>query len=450
MSSASRLIFSLLRDAKAAVTLILVCCAGPADDSLASGEGRARTEVTSARVETAVIAASNPDTTTHSLTSRGGILGISANGGGYINYLRFPGGSEDIVGPTSSSYGRGGQSTLRDELHSRVYNPTQAGFNEDCGTPVTVVVKPDQLVLPKRRVALWKGDGKYDFTADESICADPYDQDGGNTDVDAFADPGGQASEVTSNFDYNGSYRTCESIDPGVTIPCWRHYHAYGYRRGPGNTMAQFHSGLVATEPHGPFTEPVLDTSYLSGWVIQDGFTTTKSDLASVPATFSLRFDTDRWEGNYNHYYIPDSDSFETVAAGSIPRKIVDGIAPLIIVGSSSNPNAGRALGIYRSDSHINNRSNIRFNAGGEVVERFDRTLRDPQGRRRIVLLDNATLVNGKMHLIGIRAENAGILHPSRTQWQSEGIYEALHAEYFILLGTPREIVDNAKLMHPM
>jgi hypothetical protein len=397
------------------------------------------------------------DSTTHTLRSNGGTLGISEYGGGYINRLIFPGTTTDVVGSTSATFGRGGQSALRDHLHSRVYNPTQAGFNEQCGTHVKIDSNPSsnptQLVLRERRVALWKGDGKYDFTANETTCADPYDDDGRNTDDDNYPnddyDASGnptvaQSSEVTSNFDFGGSYKTCESIDSRVTIPCFRHYFMYSYRRFPGTHMAQFLSGTLS----GPESGPVLDTSLLD-LQIEPGVTTRESDLAHAKVAFMLRFDAALWDAPYTFTYDPETDALSPASAGAVRRYVGENHGPLVIVASSDETDAGRALGVYRPENHINRQSNLRIDASGNVLERFNRDMYDGD-TRLIEMTTNPGSANGKMQVVGFSSENRGILHPQRTQWQAAGIYEAYHGEYFILMGTPQAIVDAARILYPL
>ena len=401
----------------------------------------------------ALIKESNPRTTTHSLISEGGELGISAYGGGYINRLKFPNSPANLIGPVAGSYGRGGQSTLRDDLHSHVYNPTQAGFNETCGTEVKISPKPNatnptELVLPGRRLALWKGDGKYDFTSKEDVCVDPYSETepewsalyGGEKDVDDYDDPGSQVTEVTSNFDYNGSYKTCESIGHSVGIPCFRHYFQYSYRRSASHHLAQFLDGELLV---GSGKTPVLDPSFL-GYEIEPGRAAAKYDMAGVRVAFNLRFDQAIWDAKYTFTYDLSTNSLAPAETGAVRRYVGIRYAPLVIVAARDTPDAGRAIAVYRPRNHINASSNLRLDEDGNVTDRFNRDALTDAGEPNIQLQTNPAAANGKEQVLGFACENRGIFRP-----KSDGTYESYHGEYFIMMGTPDEIVAAAMVIHP-
>ncbi len=131
-----------------------------------------------------IIAHSDNRITTHKLTSgpSGFEIGITANGGGVINYVNFPG-IGDIMKLASDRYGRAGQLAFRDTSHGGSYNPTQAGYNEDIGTKCKVIKEGNKLIVPQRGMALWFGDKRNDFTQWENIASDSYDNDGGNSDT---------------------------------------------------------------------------------------------------------------------------------------------------------------------------------------------------------------------------------------------------------------------------
>lgn len=107
-------------------------------------------------------------------------IGITDNAGGIINSLIIPGIGDVVVDPTSSSsYGRAGQSSIRDAAHSGLFNPTQAGFHEELGTPVNIRAvsggnilsnnhkEYKTLIVSPFQMSLWYGDGRYDFTTNE-------------------------------------------------------------------------------------------------------------------------------------------------------------------------------------------------------------------------------------------------------------------------------------------
>ena len=94
-----------------------------------------------------VVSTSDPSVVTHRLKIGDIEIGFSDQGGGYLNYLDV-GDGKNIV---SARYGRGWQGSLRDELHSGRYNPTQAGFTDFAGTPVTLVLTDKRLSIPTCR-----------------------------------------------------------------------------------------------------------------------------------------------------------------------------------------------------------------------------------------------------------------------------------------------------------
>ncbi len=191
-----------------------------------------------------VITPSDPSITTDTITSGDMTIGINSNGGGVMNYLSIPG-VGNIFGPQSVKYGRSGQSAIRDGLHSGKYNPTQAGFNETLGTQCIIEKQFERLVLPARPVALWYGDGAWDFTEWENIGPDPYN-DGGNSDQDEIDErqlAGKQNTEVKSEFDYSGFYGDYKGKG-GIEIACVRHYFEYRFVRPPGHCLSQFGPGL--------------------------------------------------------------------------------------------------------------------------------------------------------------------------------------------------------------
>lgn len=110
-----------------------------------------------------IIALSDPTITTHELTSGDFTLGVTDYGGGSINKMVIPG-VGDISTREADRYGRMGQMAFRDSLHGGRYNPTQAGFYEYLGTQCEITTNPGKLTLEPRGIALWHGDGQYDFT----------------------------------------------------------------------------------------------------------------------------------------------------------------------------------------------------------------------------------------------------------------------------------------------
>ncbi|MDF7822586.1 hypothetical protein P4B35_01070 [Pontiellaceae bacterium B12227] len=175
-----------------------------------------------------VVAAENdPSLTTHTLSSGDFELGVSDFGGGYINRLALPG-IGDVMGFQADRYGRGGQSAIRDDLHGKRYNPTQAGFSDPAGTVCRVLETLDNsaLVVAPRPCCLYRGDGQFDFTEWENLANDGYAESGGSNDWDSIDESllsGRQATEITSEFDYYCTYEVCTNATG------FRHYYEYRF-----------------------------------------------------------------------------------------------------------------------------------------------------------------------------------------------------------------------------
>jgi len=172
-----------------------------------------------------IIANNDPTVTTHILKSGELTLGFTDFGRGMINQVILSG-VGDMTTESTKKYGRGCQTSLRDEAHGGIYNPTQAGFNETLGTECEVTKTPGKIVIEPRGCALWYGDGRYDFTQWENIGPDYNGKDDGNLDEDGLDEsnlPGKQATEVYSEFDYYGTYEDYLSKF-GIKTTFVRHY----------------------------------------------------------------------------------------------------------------------------------------------------------------------------------------------------------------------------------
>lgn len=365
------------------------------------------------------------DVTTHQITSAGAILGISDKGGGYINKLVLPG-IGDVIGAAAGRYGRGGQVTIRDELHGRKYNPTQAGFTDRSGTHVEVQLRGNEIVLPRRPLSLWHGDRQFDFIEWENLAADPYTGDGGKSDVDGIDEsalPGKQADEITSEFDFVGRYSNA-SDGVRVKIPAFRFEYEFRYARKP-KAILQFHSKTAAYKP----AEAVADISVEMPAGVHPA---TATSLSKLLMNATIRGDKSVWAPST---VFTVDDRGQLVAgrpSGGDDEEEGSSNGSLVILASGTDPGKGVAIGYYQPPSRVNTYNVVGRSASDDAAKYEDRRVTRRQ------LLGNMSRT-GDMWLMGTRVYSTGLLSPIQT---ANGIYEAVRGESFILIGTPREILD--------
>jgi len=400
----------------------------------------------------AIIAQSGKaDTTTHTLSSGNVTLGIGSFGGGYINQLVLPG-VGDIVGTTSSRFGRGGQSALRDRLHKAVYNPTQAGFSDVAGTSVRVRASSQSLVVPPRRLALYNGDGNYDFVESTDLAPDGYSPP--DADQDNYNDTGSQLDEVSSEFDFYGSYKNCRD-GRTVTIPCFKHYYEYRFvrTRQEVNTLRQFINGVMSADGSSVLDHTLLAKSVTDryGPAIAN---TDAYDLGTLISRWTLRFDNAVWNPGFLFYLKRDHSltravtrqgaRSEAALLNKIGRPLEAGYEKALILSTASNPTQGLALALYKPGSTAN--------AEPVVTKTFDgRALQHESRRTSDDMFDNnATLsnveLNRNMSKVGFTDLFSGLLNPSKLNSSStappDRKYELLRSEVYLLVGTAAQIRD--------
>lgn len=371
------------------------------------------------------------DTTSHEIASGGVVLGVSDKGGGYINKLVLPG-IGDVIGKHAARYGRGGQVALRDGLHDGVYNPTQAGFTDSAGSPCSVEkISAGKLFVPQRPVALWNGDGKYDFTEWENLAADPYTDDGGDSDRDGIDEaslPDKQAGEITSEFDLIVTYENAmDGVD--VKIPAFRFGYEFRFVRTPGHALKQFGKGTRAYRAGAARS----DRSRLAP---AGDHPSGENSLTDIALASTVRGDKSVWDPKYAFVLTKDG-SLELLKPPTRRAFFRHGKCSngLIVMSRDKNPDAGPAIGYYQPcNSH---------NIHGVVGRKYrDGTMEYSDDR----IVDGKVLANDArtpgMWLMGVNMEYTGLLNNSETP---PGIYEAIRGESFILVGTPNEIVAATK-----
>jgi len=388
-----------------------------------------------------IIAVSDPTKTTHQLTSGNFTIGLTNLGGGVINQVLIPG-IGDIMDVQTKSYGRCGQSAIRDRAHGGVYNPTQAGFNETLGTVCQLDQTPGKIVVQPRGVALWYGDGNYDFTRWENIGADPYtentlfggalnasDQDGIDEENIAV-DVNGvvytkQEAEVYSEWDYYGTYEDYMGKS-GITTPAIRHYFEYRFDRLPGHCINQFRTGTLLWSPANLRT----NISHVNPAGV---FTGTDKDMNTMLTGWSLRHDRSKWKPQYS--YFRNNDKSWTISLADSTTIPATNDELVFIIADSNNPATGKALGLYRPNTDINQYPVVGVNENtGAIVYKDD---------RQVIFGDSSRITKNMfriptMSLYGFSQQISGMINRTRLDSQ---VFETLRAEYFLFYGTPNQIM---------
>lgn len=377
------------------------------------------------------------DVTTHEISSGGVVLGISEYGGGYINKLVIPG-VGDIIAKHAARYGRGGQVSIRDRLHGLRYNPTQGGFSDTAGTHVAIEQPAKgRLFMRPRPVALWNGDGKYDFTEWENLARDPYPHDKGNSDSDNIDESnlvGKQATEITSEFDLTTSY---DDVWDGekIRIPAFRFSFEFRFVREPGHAISQFGKG---TPIHDPSAEAV-DRSNLAP---PGNHPSAEDSLTGVILASTLRGDKAVWDPNVLFFLDETGKLAAEKANKAFRRSFAQGPrllrAPLVIFSRSLDPGQGPAIGYYHPHNHVN-----QFSVVGRSVKDDSVVYEDNRGTAGVLLGNVARTPD--IWLFGVTTEHAGLLSRKETP---RGVYEAIRGESYILIGTPNEIVEAARAIY--
>jgi hypothetical protein len=388
-----------------------------------------------------IIAESDPKQTTHELASGDLTIGITEHGGGIINEVKIPG-VGDIMDAATDMYGRAGQVAIRDGSHGGRYNPTQSGFHETLGTACGITAGPGRLVVEPRAVALWQGDGKYDFTRWENIGAEPYREPAKHGGAEGESDEDGldeedlsveidgnvytkQEAEVFSEWDYYGTYEDCQGRD-GIATAAIRHYFELRFIRPPGHALRQFRKG-----------SPLWNGKAVRGDISHEEprgeHPGTDQDMNGMIAVWSLRHDRKKWTPKFVHYRKRDKTWAVAPADGGVGE---DNDGTVFLNADSGDPATGRALGLLRPASEINRFPVIgRDGKSGEIVYKDDRLMAPADGFR--ILHEMFRIPT--MSKYGFAGTISGMLNRTRLE---PDVYEVFRSEYYIFYGTPREIME--------
>lgn len=384
-----------------------------------------------------IIAPSDPSITTHHIKSgnSGFQLGITSNGGGIINQMIIPG-IGDIMDKATDRYGRAGQVAIRDQSHSGRYNPTQAGHHEELGTKCVITATPSKMVVEPRGMALWHGDKGYDFTRWENIGADAYVDDGGNTDEDGLEEEnleGKMATEVSSEFDYYGTYEDYFGKN-GITAATIHHYYQISYIREPGHCINQFSEGRRVWNP----SKAESDISNNAPAGTHKG---TDKDLSNMIGVWSIRNDSKLWLPKYV-FYRTNSGQWKSMLAadaGEDLDNIKDSDDKIFINADGNDVNTSKGICLYRPNTDINTNSIIGINeTTGDIVYKDQRFYTG--------ILYNLARV-ATLTKFGFLSFGRGMINRTRLD---DNVYEAYRNEVFILYGTPKEIMDSVAIIDNM
>lgn len=386
-----------------------------------------------------VVRTSDPAIVTHRLKLGSVTLGFSDQGGGYLNYMDTGDGKNIVPG----FYGRGWQGSVRDQLHSGRYNPTQGGFRDTAGTPVTLEAAEHAIVIPKFNLALY-GDPVFDFTEHEDLAPDfkGY-KDNGNSDTDGVDESGlTQDDELRSEFDFEGKYEDVTQ-PAGGTIPVLRFYSCYTYAREP-KAIRQFGKKAVLADG-----KPVINESAREkdiSRLLPGNQTATDQDLSQIVFTaygvrlvYDSGYTTPMWV-DHRKWQSVQMDSllgFDKEMKLWLPVPLADKNAkeetidaPFVVLAKGDNPETSPAIGLYTpSKSEINTHQILGLDKKtGKVVYREDRRDKSFLVVSHVTPAQSAIL--SRFFLTGMLAPGHG----------KPDVVEALQNETYVLFGTPDQI----------
>ena len=428
----------------------------------------------------------------HYVESNGVRLGLSKDGGGYVSFVDTP---FWAPGPTipnqdqnenGSGYGRGWQMSIRDMLHSGRYNPTQAGFLDAYGAPVTLVKSASPHGAGGRVTIKWfemplYGDGINDFLENETFgifgIQDQYTDDGQSSDDDGISEIGQTFDdELRSEFDFWGvveDYSGQLGIQSNAAV--FRFAHSLIFQRDPSTgPMQQF--GPAAVNRDG---DPVYNTVRALSDISPDisgAQAPTQFDLSGIYySAFNLRMrreiglDTFMWvdaSGNWRDAPMSNvnnrvrlfGDRYEDLFTGALgldsavdpddDLKLVGRAAgDFAVIADSDNPATANAIGVYVPQDKPENLNQVvtRDIADRSIISVSDRRMRSflYAGDRGGASLVPGKPVNGEfaipkaISVIGYRTLLTGLNRPESV---SPGTVEGLRMNAFVIIGTPNEI----------
>ena len=402
------------------------------------------------------------DPTLHqvNITSHRATLGVSETGGGYANYLAIGDGKNLIA----AAYGRGWQPSIRDSLHSGLYNPTQAGVNDPAGTPVHLSLAPSTAGSGRRidihtyAMGLFLNPG-FNFALPPWVYFSR-----GTKDTDGLDD--GKIplqDQMRSEFNFSGFFQDASGLTNN-SIPVFQFEYSMTYARDPGREQiwkrgmpysAIYQFGPNATKTNG---DPVLrpeERKYIGG----DHFPArlaTNTDLsrglmdAGVRIVYSAGYHTVMWideRGQWQTGSLDDQNKIRFTFYSKGSRRRFGSFALLV---KGNDPKHSPAIGLYIPQSSVINKYpivGIDIKTEKQVYAEDRRTSwlmsaerigpADPSEKSiKTYLVDNVSIEN---HFTILRPvlRYTGLLAPSHAL---PGVEERIRCEEFLLIGTPDEI----------
>jgi len=407
-----------------------------------------------AKTDLPIAKKSDPKVVTHKIQSGPVTIGFSDQGGGYLNFCDV-GDGRNIVSP---NYGRGWQGSIRDGLHSGRYNPTQAGFTDQCGSPAHCRVENNRFIIDKYNMALY-GDPVFDFTEHEDLAPDYRGyKDNNNCDTDGIDESGlTQDDELRSDFDFAGVY---EDVSPltGNGIPAFRHRFYYAYAREP-KAMLQFgkQARLLNDKPVLVEDNRITDVSPVA---LPGDQTPTDTDLSLITfSAYGLRFlktpeldiaaamwpENGKWSvqerketGGTSIRLLGNQYPDLKTTTGRDPHADYgkQGAAdiPLILFANGTDPGSSRGVGLFVPNTPQNVKQTVGLDRKtGKLLYSED---------RRLQSWFTFGWARGPQIIVVARSTLTGTLAPGRAMPDA---IEALYQEVYLLYGSPSEILNAAQ-----
>ncbi len=391
-----------------------------------------------------VVQPSDPFAVTHKFKIGGITIGVSDLGGGYLNHVDL-GDGKNIA---SGNYGRGWQGSVRDQLHSGRYNPTQAGFRDDVGAPVKVAATEHAITIPKFNLPLY-GDPVFDFTEHEDLAPDfkGYN-DNGNSDTDGIDESKlTQDDEVRSEFDFEGIYEDATQL-AGGKIPVLRFYSRYTYARPPmairqfGKTALLSDGKPVINEtarvkdisPAMPGAQPASDddlsgiifTAYGARLLADSGYTV---PMWREKGAWKILPELESGRGKEMEFLLPGP-----AEKGKSPPVTAD--SEFLVLARGNDPATSPAIALYSPSTEINTNQTLGLDqATGRVVYKEDRRTQGKILFSRVI--PTQVDMRNRYFLTGLLAPGHG----------RQNVLEALQNETFILFGTPDQILGAVEAL---
>jgi hypothetical protein len=449
---------------------------------------------------------SDPTSVTHWIKSGDARFGFSDRAGGYMSCLlrehtgRLPdhcGGLPGDPNLSASDYGRGWQSAFRDGLHRGRHNPTQAGFDDSWGIPVSLSEGEScggsggRVYIAPFRMPIFSN-SKYDWVENEDICPDGYKEDRDETDRDGIDESGiSQLEEVRSEWVYTGYYEDVSDLIY-ANVAAMRHVYQTDFRYSPDAILQFGESGVMDDEK-----DPVNPKALWLDLAPDEGApeslkgpqVATLEDYGTPMFGYSGRV---RWSFGYNNVLWVNSagewQRDEVIECGNKVlvqygedkhRRLYEGDPggmmggdpgdfagqtelPLMLLSSGGveDVDTAEAIGLYMPENRCNTQSVVGVDKRtGEEVYTQDRRTRvlfsanrkacrtGTEDAERLVWKDPAdhepnVYIENDQTNIAIRSYLTGMLNPDNAP---EGVFERYRLDVTVLLGTPNEILAAVK-----